>query len=97
MSAYVIAAVALAVPLLACWCVLFLLRGRVGRQPDALIAKKIAANKATPRAGMEAVDWQQVGKVGAKRWQETLKAQHRNRRDGPADIIVEGLARFGRR
>ena len=42
---------------------------------DTLADDLIAANRARPRAGMEAVDWQRLNRLGRRRWEQTLAAQ----------------------
>lgn len=56
------------------WCVV---RWRRWRHRDEVISGLIKANRAKPRAAMEAVDWETVERVGQARWQETVRAQRR--------------------
>ena len=37
----------------------------------------IALNRAKPRGGMEAIDWQKTNRAGERTWHTTLRAQRR--------------------
>lgn len=60
----------------------FLIDRATQRAERERINALIAAAGAKPRAGMEEPDWSTIDRVGARKWQETLRAQRRQQAAG---------------
>ena len=79
--------VTLAVPFAALYGLSRLSRWAAGRRDPihALITK----NAATPRPGMEKVDWPKVERAGERKWQDTIRGQRRTRRQQTPTTVVD--------
>lgn len=48
--------------------------------PDREVERLIEVNRARPRDGMAATDWEKVNRAGARRWGEVEQGQRRLRK-----------------